>query len=110
MIRTIVLNVDVILGTDVVRHFNFAMNYGKLSAVADSSKSLSNSLSIIKNNFEIRFDGQRWIAKWNWKKNPVLRNRMVTDKMDENVLTRFRSEIKRWIGNDWLVKVGCSMG
>ena len=68
IIRTMVLNVDVILGTDVLRHFNVAMNYGKfsVSADADASESLSNNLpayryqyyQFIKNIFEVRFDGQ----------------------------------------------------
>ena len=68
-----VLDQDVIVGTDVLKHFKFCLDRGKFSiaaAAAPSSTALQ-CQTISKSNFQARFDGEKWVTKWNWKKNPV---------------------------------------
>ena len=64
--KKIVLGVDIIVGTDVLKYFKFSMNYGRFSiaAAVDSPETIQESLTITRNNFEVIFDGEKWIAKW----------------------------------------------
>ena len=65
------------------------------------------NLTITKNYFKVNFDGEKWVARWNWIKEPVLRNCIDFYRMDEAVYPRFKSEVNRWIDNGWLVKTKC---
>ena len=65
-------------------------------------------LTITKNYFKVNFNGEKWIARWNWIKEPVLRNCVDFYKMDKAVYPRFKSEVNRWIDNGWLVKTKCN--
>ena len=76
------------------------MNYGRFSIAA----AVDSPETITRNNFEVIFDGEKWIAKWDWKNEPLLRSRTDFYKMDKAVYPRFKSEVERWIENGWLVK------
>ena len=52
----------------------------------------------------VKFDGNKWVAKWIWKGEPILKNCVGNYKFDDKVYAKFRSEIKRWIENGWLKK------
>ena len=104
--QNMVPDVDVIVGTDVLKHFKFCLDWGKFSiaaAAAPSSTALQYP-TISKSNFQVRFDGEKWVTKWNWKKKPVLRNCTDVYTMDKVIQQRFESEVERWIDNGWLVK------
>ena len=99
-------DVDVIVGTDVLKHFKFCLDRGKFSiaaAAAPSSTALQYP-TISKSNFQVRFDGEKWVTMWNWKKKPILHNCTDVYAMDEVIQQRFESEVERWIDNRWLVK------
>lgn len=104
VVYKMVPDVDVIIGTDVLRHFQCSFHFGQFSVSAAVRSSLPN-LSIKKNNFEINFNGEKWVAKWLWKKPPALKNRVDAYKMSDNICMKFKSEVKRWINNGWLVKI-----
>ena len=57
--------VDVIVGSDVLRHFKFSMSYGEcsLAATAKVATKTSENLKIAQSNFEVDFDGKMWVAK-----------------------------------------------
>ena len=109
-IQRMLLGVDVVIGTDVLKHFKFCLDYGKFSiaATAVSNEMPVDNLTITKNYFKVYFDGEKWIARWNWIEEPVLRNCVDFYKVDEAVYPRFKSEVNRWIDNDWLVKTKCN--
>ena len=52
---------EVVIGTDVLKHFKFCINYGKffIAAAAVSNKMLFNNLTITKNYFKVNFDGEK---------------------------------------------------
>ena len=97
-------DVDVIIGTDVLRHFQCSFHKGQFSVSAAIRSSMPN-LSIKKNNFEVDFNGEKWVAKWLWKKPPVLKNRVDAYQMKEDIRLKFKSEVQRWVENGWLVKI-----
>ena len=102
--------VDVVIGTDVLKHFKFCLDYEKFSfsaAVLSNEMSVDN-LTIIKNYFKVNFEGEEWVARWNWIKEPVLRNCVDFYRMIKAIYPRFKSEVNRWIDNDWLVKSKCN--
>ena len=86
------------------------MNYDcfSIAAAVDSSETIQESLTITRNNFEVIFDGEKWIAKWDLKNKPLLRSRTDFYKTDKAVYSRFKSEVERWIENGWLVKTNRS--
>ena len=69
-------DVYVILGTDALRYFDCSFIRGEffICAAADVSDSFER-IKIQKNNFEVKFDGNKWVAKWVWKREPILKNR-----------------------------------
>ena len=75
-------DVEVIVGADVLKHFSCVLDYGKFSicalAAAMSSNPVDDSLIVRKNNFEVKFDGKKWVTKWAWKRDPVLNNHIGT--------------------------------
>ena len=105
-IQRMLPGVDVVIGTDVLKHFKFCQDYGKFSIAAAvvSNEMPVDNLTITKNYFRVNFDGEKWVAKWNWIKEPVLRNFVDFYKMDEAVYPRFKSEVNRWIDNGCLAK------
>ena len=110
-IQRMLPGVDIVIGTDVLKHFKFCLDYGKFSiaAAAISNKMSVNNLTITKNYFKVNFDGEKWIVRWNWIKELVLRNCIDFYKMAEAVYPRFKSEvINGWIDNGWLVKTKCN--
>ena len=58
--KKMVLAVDIIVETDVLKHFKFSLNCGPFStAVAvNSSEATRECLTIFGNNFEVIFDGE----------------------------------------------------
>ena len=98
--------VDVVIGTDMLKHFKFCLDHKKFSiaAAAVSNEMPVDNLTITKNYFKVNFDGEKWVARWNWIKKPVLCNCVDFYKMDEAVYPRFKSKVNRWINNGWLVK------
>ena len=109
-IQRMLPGVDVVIGTDVLKHFKFCLDYGKFSIAASavSNEMPVDNLTITKNYFKVNFDGEKWVARWNWIKESVLRNCVDFYQMDEAVYPRFKSEVNRWIDNDWLVKTKCN--
>ena len=100
-------HVDVIVGTDVLQHFEFSMNYGQcfLAAAAKvAATKTSENLKVAKYNFDVNFDGKMWVAKWNWKGKPLLCSRTSFYKMSDAVYPRFESESNGSIDNGWLVQ------
>ena len=87
--------------TRITTHFKFCLDYGKFSiaAAAVSNEMPVDNLTITKNYFKVNFDGEKWVARWNWIKEPVLRNCIDFYKMDEAAYPRFKSEVNRWIDN-----------
>ena len=53
--------VDVVIGTDVLKHFKFCLDYGKFSiaAAAVSNEMPVDYLTITKNYFKVNFDGEK---------------------------------------------------
>ena len=102
--------VDVVIGTDVLKHFKFCLDYGKflIAAAAVSNEMPVDNLTITKNYFKVNVDGEKWVTRWNWIKEPVLHNCVNFYKMDKVVYPRFKSEVNRWIDNGWLVKTKCN--
>ena len=94
-IQRMLPGVDVVIGTEVLKHFKFCLDYGKFSiaAAAVSNEMPVDNLTITKNYFKVNFDGEKWVARWNWIKEPVLRNCVDFYKMDEAVYPRFKSEV-----------------
>ena len=73
-IRRMLPGVDVVIGTDVLKHFKFCLDCGKFSiaAAAVSNEMPVDNLTITKNYFKVNFDGEKWVTRWNWIKEPVL--------------------------------------
>ena len=109
-IQRMLPGVDVVIGTDMLKHFKFCLDYKKISiaATAVSNEMSIDNLTITKNYFKVNFDEEKWVARWNWIKEPVLRNCVDFYKMDKAVYPRFKSEVNRWINNSWLVKTTCN--
>ena len=98
--------VDVVIETNMLKHFKFCLDYKKFSiaATAVAIEMPIDNLTITKNYFKVNFNKEKWVARWNWIKEPMLRNCVDFYKMDKAVYLRFKSEVKRWIDNGWLVK------
>ena len=94
----------------MLKYFKFPMNNGHFSiaAAVDSPETTGVSVTITGNNFEIIFDGEKWIAKWDWKNEPLLHSLTDFYKIDKAVYSRLKSEDERWIENGRLVKINCS--
>ena len=60
-IQRMLPNVDVVIGTDVLKHFKFCLDYGKFSiaAAAVSNKIPVDNLTITKNYFKVNFDEEK---------------------------------------------------
>ena len=108
--KKMVLGVDIIVRTDVLKYFKFSLNYGHFSiaAAVDSLETTRERLAISGNNFEVIFDGEKWLAKWDWKNELLLRSRTDFYKMDKAVYSRFKPKAERWIENGWFGKTNCS--
>ena len=59
--KKMVLGVDIIVGTDVLKYFKFSMNYDRFSiaAAVDSAETIQESLTITRNNYEVIFDREK---------------------------------------------------
>ena len=55
--------------------------------------------NIQKNNFEVKFGGNKWVTKWICKREPIPKYRVGDYKIDDKVSAKFRSGIERWIRN-----------
>ena len=109
-IQRMLPGVDVVIETNMLKHFKFCLDYKKFSiaATAVSNEMPNDNLTITKNYFKVNFNKEKWVARWNWIKETVLRNCVDFYKMDKAVYPRFKSEVKRWIDNGWLVKTTCN--
>ena len=64
--KKMVLGVDIIVGTDVLKHFKFSMNYGRFSiaAAVDSPEMIQESLTTTKNKADaLTRVPRRWLRK-----------------------------------------------
>ena len=64
-IQRMLPGVDVVIGTDVLKHFKFCLDYGKFSiaAAAVSNEMPIDNLTIAYNYFKVNFDGEKWVAR-----------------------------------------------
>ena len=71
-------DVEVIVGTDVLKHFGCALDYGKFSICASAAAMSSNPVGdglIVRKTIS---DGKKWVTKWVWKREPGLNNHIDT--------------------------------
>nr|XP_047141134.1 uncharacterized protein LOC101238589 [Hydra vulgaris] len=54
-------------------------------------------------DFTAKFDGKKWTASWNWKKEPVIDNTICEYKMNQEHERSYRKEIREWIDSGILV-------
>ena len=106
VVDDLIPGVEIILGTDVLKHFKFELDRGRPSicALASADEPADEGMYIQKKNFRAHFDGKMWIVEWDWREKPELKNKIGAYKVKENISSKFRSEVKRWIENGWLVK------
>ena len=106
VVDDLIPGVEIILGTDVLKHFKFELDRGRPSicALASADEPADEGMCIQKKNFRAHFDGKMWIVEWDWREKPELKNKIGAYKVKENISSKFRSEVKRWIENGWLVK------
>ena len=103
-------DVDVIVGTDVLKHFKFCLDLQKCffaTAVAPSSAALQH-LTMSTSNFQVHFDGKMG-HQVKLEEKATITQLYGTEgyKMDETIQRRFQSEEQGLINSGWLVKSNC---
>ena len=64
-IQRMLPGVDIVIGTNMLKHFKFCLDYKKFSiatAVVSNEMPVDN-LTITKNYFKVNFDGEKWVAR-----------------------------------------------
>lgn len=107
---------DVILGMDMVKllggvcvladsSVHFGVHMGR-PAQFGLTASRKGELRIEDRDFTARFDGYRWIVRWNWTdREPNLSNRVPAYKISDDMRNDFEKEINSWIDEEILVPV-----
>lgn len=105
---------DLVLGMDVVERLGGVnVACGKVvfgvsasSVLMDNAADGSSGLQMEDVDFSARFDGQKWIVRWNWiGEEPVLHNQVACYKVSADVQDEFDQEVQAWIKEGILLPV-----
>ena len=112
-------NYDVVLGMSAISRLGglFTCKTGRINLKTSDPERLSNGcaanatkmqckLKIEKPDFEVEFDGKKWIAKWKWRSGSepgTLPETVAEYFVDPKIRNEYVSKLESWKSNNWLV-------
>ena len=106
--RSILEEVDLIIGMDVLRHYKITIDGGKAPVVAAAAESehvcSERHLDpfVEGPNFRARFWNGAWEAEWDWEQEPELSRRIRQYAVALDLKPEFDRGVGKWITNGWL--------
>ena len=86
---------------DVLSQYVVTLEQGQLNVAAVATPSSEHRIK--EKGFGVVFDGQAWIARWEWRSDPQVTKRISSCRVPTELRERFNDGVRRWISESWLV-------